>query len=213
MHELITEIIRRLKKWYKPQEWWKNVDYSPWEIMIAIAFSSRTSYKQVIKCMEKLRRVFRTPEDIMNMPNERLAHSIRMVGFVRRRVIMLKKLAKMIISVGGISNFLNLDTRTARKLLLSVPWIGPKTADMILVALFGEKYFIVDSNILRVLKRLKVVPQNANIYKAREIIESLIPKNERVFLHLALLHLGRTICKPKPKCEVCPLKNICKFST
>jgi len=75
---------------------------------------------------------------------------------------------------------------------------------MILVALFGEKYFIVNSNILRVLKRLKVVPQNADIYKAQEIIEPLIPKNERVFLHLALLHLGRTICKPKPKCEVCP---------
>jgi len=71
--------------------------------------------------MERLRRSFRTLEDIINAPNERLAHIIKIVGFVKRRVIMLKKLAEMIISVGGISNFLNLDTHTARKLLLSVP--------------------------------------------------------------------------------------------
>jgi endonuclease III-like uncharacterized protein len=65
--------------------------------------------------------------------------------------------------------FLKLPPEKAKELLLSVKGIGEKTADMILVALFGAEYFIVDSNILRVLKRLHIISEDADIYKARAI--------------------------------------------
>jgi endonuclease III len=62
---------------------------------------------------------------------------------------------------------LRLPLDEARGLLLSIEGIGEKTADMILAALFGSKYFTVDSNILRVLRRLDVISMDADIYEAR----------------------------------------------
>jgi endonuclease-3 len=84
---------------------------------------------------------------------------------------------------------------------------------MILVALFGAEYFIVDSNILRVLKRLHIISGDADIYKARRELEPYIQPEHRIFLHTSLLSLGQRICKAKrPLCGKCPLNEVCSYA-
>ena len=210
--QTINDVIESLKGWYKASEWWRYVDYSPFQLMIAISMSQRTFYKQVAKFMEIFRFKYKTPEDIIKASPFELQELCKLIGMARRRALLIQQLAKIISDIGGMDSFLKLPPEKARKMLINVKGIGEKTADMILVALFNEKYFIVDSNILRVLKRLGLVPIDSNIYKAREIVEPLIPLKHRVFLHTALVSLGQRICKPsKPSCRICPLHELCPY--
>jgi len=79
---------------------------------------------------------------------------------------------------------------------------------MILAALFSGKYFIVDSNILRMLRRLNVISMDADIYEARREPKPYIRSDRRIFLHVALVSLGQRVCRVKnPICDKRPLNG------
>ncbi|MCC6005961.1 MAG: hypothetical protein LM590_16605 [Thermofilum sp.] len=209
----IEALLFRLKNWYKAREWWREVEYTPFEIMVAITVSQRTSYKQIIKFMEMFKSRYRDPRDVVKGRFDELMSMCRVVGMATRRTRTIYELSKKVLDAGGMEEFLKLPPEKARELLLSVEGIGEKTADMILVALFGAEYFIVDSNILRVLKRLNIISGDADIYKARRELEPYIRPEHRIFLHTSLLSLGQRICKAKrPLCGKCPLNEVCPYA-
>ena len=68
----------------------------------------------------------------------------------------------------------------------------------------------VDTHVHRVTTRLGWLPPRASAEKADRLLHELIPEGMRTELHVALIRLGREICKaPTPRCHVCPLKDIC----
>ena len=210
---IVEKLLSKLKSWYKSGEWWRNVDYTPFEIVVAIIVSQRTYYKQVIRFMETFRARYKSPEDVCEGSTDELIAVCRVVGMAERRAATIRELSRKILSVSGMKNLLKLSPEKARELLLSVKGIGEKTADMILVALFGSKYFIVDCNILRVLRRLGIIPTNIDIYRARKELEPFIPSEHRVFLHTSLVSLGQKICRPRnPVCTACPLNKLCDYA-
>jgi endonuclease-3 len=210
----IETLFFRLKNWYKAREWWREVEYTPFEIMIAITASQRTFYKQIIKFMEMFKSRYKDPKDVVEGRFDELMSMCRVIGMATRRAQTIYELSKKVLDVGGMEEFLKLSPEKARELLLSVEGIGEKTADMILVALFSAKYFIVDSNILRVLKRLNIISGDADIYKARRELEPYIRPEHRIFLHTSLVSLGQRICKAKrPLCCKCPLNEVCPHAT
>jgi endonuclease-3 len=41
-------------------------------------------------------------------------------------------------------------------------------------------------------------------------MDELVPARLRVSMHVALIRLGREVCKPgRPRCEDCPLVDLC----
>jgi endonuclease III len=206
----MEHLLLRLKGWCRTREWWREVDYAPFEVMIAIAVSQRTYYKQIIKFMEMFKAKYKGPEDVIEGRVDELTAMCRTIGMATRRVRVIHELSRKVLDVGGMEEFLKLPLDEARGLLLSIEGIGEKTADMILVALFGGKYFIVDGNILRVLRRLNIISMDADIYEARRELEPYIEPDHRVFLHAALVSLGQRVCKVKhPLCDKCPLNRVC----
>ena len=98
----------------------------------------------------------------------------------------------------------------ARKYLTSRPGVGVKTANVLLLFSFGQEAFPVDTHILRVAKRLGLVPAAADLARAAHLLEPHVPKGEHVPLHLNLIRLGREICRPrKPLHAGCPLLPVC----
>ncbi len=68
----------------------------------------------------------------------------------------------------------------------------------------------VDTHVHRVTMRLGLVPAKASAERADRILHELVPSGLRTPLHVALIRLGREICKaPTPRCAICPLKDIC----
>jgi endonuclease-3 len=98
----------------------------------------------------------------------------------------------------------------ARAYLTSFPGVGMKTANILLLFSFGRHAFPVDTHILRVTKRLGLVPPSADLAKAALLLEPHVPPGEPIPLHLNLIRLGREICRPRgPAHSVCPLLPVC----
>ncbi len=98
----------------------------------------------------------------------------------------------------------------ARAYLTSLPGVGVKTANVLLLFSFGRDAFPVDTHILRVAKRLRLVPAASDLARAALLLEPHVPKGEHVPLHLNLIRLGREICRPKnPLHAECPLLPVC----
>ena len=93
---------------------------------------------------------------------------------------------------------------------MSLPGVGPKTAAVVLSFSLDRDAMPVDTHVHRVTRRLGWIPPNASAEKADRLLHELIPEGMRTELHVALIRLGRDICKaPIPRCRQCPLKDIC----
>ncbi|MBI5905839.1 MAG: hypothetical protein HZB86_09885 [Deltaproteobacteria bacterium] len=98
----------------------------------------------------------------------------------------------------------------ARAYLTSFRGVGVKTANILLLFSFGLPAFPVDTHILRVTKRLGLVPATADLAKAALAIEPHVPPGKPMRLHLNLIRLGREVCRPRnPLCLECPLLAVC----
>ena len=72
--------------------------------------------------------------------------------------------------------------------------------------------FPVDTHIFRELMRLGRVPENATYEKARHILGELLSPERYYPLHINLIRHGCEICVAGlPRCEVCPLTDLCEY--
>ncbi|MGE5189605.1 MAG: endonuclease III domain-containing protein [Gemmatimonadota bacterium] len=98
----------------------------------------------------------------------------------------------------------------ARDYLTSFPGVGVKTANVVLLFSFRREAFPVDTHILRVSKRLGLVPRNATLARAALLLEPHVPRGEHAPLHLNMIRLGREVCRPgNPRHAECPLLPVC----
>jgi endonuclease III len=115
---------------------------------------------------------------------------------------------------GGNLDFLNdMSPKDARKELLSIEGVGPKTADCVLLFSLGKDVIPVDTHVFRVVKRLGLAPQNADHEEVHKILMSLIPAGKRGAVHVALIMHGRKICKAQnPLHDKCFLIGLCDYA-
>lgn len=93
--------------------------------------------------------------------------------------------------------------------LSKLPGIGAYTSAAISAIAFGERAAAVDTNVERLIARLKgwKQPRRSEIEKAVLAIMPEVPPGDFV---QAMMDLGATICRPKaPQCRRCPLQTEC----
>jgi len=98
--------------------------------------------------------------------------------------------------------------------LEALPGIGRSTAGAILSFAFGQHWPILDGNVKRVLARCFRVPgwygQSATMKQLWYLAEAVTPGEHTAEFNQAMMDIGSMICvKSKPKCEACPLKDMC----
>src|SRR6266542_3596009 len=101
--------------------------------------------------------------------------------------------------------------KRALDLLTSLPGVGRKTAACVL--LFGSHVAAmpVDTHVHRVSLRLGLVPPRTTPAATTDLMAAAIDPRDYYAFHVNLIRLGREICKaPRPRCEVCPLRERCK---
>jgi endonuclease-3 len=95
-----------------------------------------------------------------------------------------------------------------------LPGVGRKVAASTLNAsTLGRPVLIVDSHVLRVLRRLGFVGPAAEALAASEAVTAAMPHwsgDDFLALHIATKRLGQTLCRPEaPACPRCPLRRDC----
>jgi endonuclease-3 len=98
----------------------------------------------------------------------------------------------------------------ARDYLLDLPGVGRKTAAVVMLFSLGMPAFPVDTHVLRVSKRLGLIPPGTTMDKAHDLFEDIVDAEVMSDLHLGLIRHGRTVCiARRPKCPACALMDLC----
>jgi endonuclease-3 len=142
-----------------------------------------------------------------------LEEAIRVGGLGKAKAkAILGALARIREERGGYSlDFLgSMPVAEARGYLTSFPGVGVKTANILLLFSFGMPAFPVDTHVLRVTKRLGLVPETSDLAKAALSLEPHVGTGDHGPLHLNLIRIGREVCRPRaPLCTGCPLRKVC----
>jgi endonuclease-3 len=94
--------------------------------------------------------------------------------------------------------------------LTSLPGVGPKTAACVLAFSLERPALPVDTHVFRVARRLGFYGDQTDAARAYDVLRRTVPPSLRVQMHVGLIRLGRTICRPgRPRCEECPLQDLC----
>lgn len=95
-----------------------------------------------------------------------------------------------------------------RRDLLTVPGLGPETADAILLYAAGHPVFVADAYVRRVLARHRLLRSDAGYEETRAFLEAHLPSDPALFneLHALLVAVGKAHCRTVPRCDACPLR-------
>ena len=105
-----------------------------------------------------------------------------------------------------------IEVEEARKWLVNLRGVGPKTAAIVMVFALGMPAFPVDTHVYRVTGRIGLRPAELDITKTHAYMEQIADPADYGTLHLNLIDLGREICQArKPKCPICPIRHLCQY--
>jgi endonuclease-3 len=176
----------------------------PLRALIGCILSQRTRDENASRATNALFAVASTPQEILALDSEILKQLIRRSGYFNQKATYIIGACRAIIErFGG-------ETPRTRDELLTLPGVGPKTADIVLSYGFGEPAIAVDTHILRVSRKAGFVREEAKPAEVKEALQGALPRSDWVYADSALLQLGKDYCKPrKPRCRYCPLKELC----
>ncbi len=204
------DIYSRLFSTFGRQHWWPGD--GPFEVMVGAILTQNTNWGNVESAIKNLKRAKAlTPAAIHEMSHERLAGLIRPAGYFNIKAKRLKAFIEFFINrySGRVSRMRKVDTETLRRELLSVNGIGPETADSMLLYALERPVFVIDAYTKRVLSRHGVMDGSESYERFQELFHAALPRDVQLFneYHALLVRLGKDFCKPKPRCEGCPLSE------
>lgn len=96
--------------------------------------------------------------------------------------------------------------------LVALKGIGRKSANVILrEAKVPAEGIIADLHVIRVAPRIGLIAKTKDGIKAEKHLMQVLPRTIWDEIGMAISFLGREICRPQPKCEECPINEICNY--
>ena len=207
----VKEIDDILEKEFGVPERWKS--RSPLDSLINTILSQNTNDANRDRAYTNLKERFPTWENVLAADAEDIADAIRVGGLANQKSIRIKNVLVWIKETYGELNIdfvCDMEPAEAIETFTKLKGIGLKTMNVMLCFACGKDVFPVDTHILRITKRLDLVPSNASADKAHEIMAQLFPKGKAFSLHINLIRFGRAICHARnPECKGCPLMEYC----
>ncbi len=178
----------------------------PFELLIATILSAQTTDRSVNLVTPELFRRYPTALDLAAADPAEVEKLIKPTGFFRaktQRIIAASR--KLVDAFGGA-------VPQTMEELTQIPGIGRKTANVILGAGFGLPGFAVDTHVIRLTNRIKLVATKDPV-KIEHQVTAMVPAEEWTALSLRLILHGRRVCEARrPRCEECVLNDFCPSS-
>ncbi len=211
MDNRLMDIYSRLFSAFGRQHWWPGD--GPFEVMVGAILTQNTNWGNVERAIENLKQAKAlTPAAIHEMSHERLAGLIRPAGYFNVKAKRLKAFIEFFINrySGRVSKMRKVDTETLRRELLSVNGIGSETADSMLLYALERPGFVIDAYTKRVLSRHGIMDGSESYERFQELFHTALSCDVQLFneYHALLVRLGKDFCKPRPRCEGCPLSGL-----
>jgi endonuclease-3 len=185
----------------------------PLSSLVRTILSQNTNDNNSGRAYANLREQYPTWEDVLEADAEEIADVIRIGGLANQKSVRIKGMLEWLKDTYGelsLDFICDMEPAEAIEVLSKLKGVGLKTINVMLCFACDKDVFPVDTHILRITKRLGLVPGNASADKAHEIMGELFPRGKAFSLHINLIRFGRVICHArKPECEGCPLMEHC----
>ncbi|MGN6530425.1 MAG: endonuclease III domain-containing protein [Ginsengibacter sp.] len=203
MHPKINwpEAMKPLIKKYKGKK--HPLDYeNTYQLLVGVILSAQDSDRHINQLAPALFEAFPDMEALSHATSETL---FPLIGSVRNYANKTKWLLALAQKIKKDSNIpLTLD------LLTELPGIGRKSANVIMREAGAKaEGVVVDLHVVRVAPRLGIATGTDPKKIEKQIMETL-PESEWD-AGMAMSFLGREICRPQPKCEICLMKPVCAY--
>ncbi|HEX5487590.1 MAG TPA: endonuclease III [Rhodanobacteraceae bacterium] len=202
--ENVAELFRRLRE-LDPNPTTELVYRTPFELLVAVILSAQATDVGVNKATKRLFAVANTPRAILALGEEGLKRYISTIGLYNAKAKnILATCALLIERHGG-------EVPHSREDLEALPGVGRKTANVILNTVFGEPTIAVDTHIFRVCNRTGLARGKTARAVEDKLVKVVPDEFKRGAHHWLILH-GRYVCTArKPKCPVCPIRDLCAY--
>src|ERR1044071_3828957 len=204
--ERAPEIRARLLKAYPDAHC--ALDFTnPYQLTVATILSAQCTDKRVNMVTPTLFAKYPTARELAAAKTEELEEIIRSTGFFRSKTKSLIGMATAVDESHGGEIPREMDQ------LVKLPGVGRKTANVVLGNAFDTNVgVVVDTHVTRVSQRLALTKQTDPV-KIEQDLMKLFPREGWTMLSHLFIEHGRQVCDARqPKCEGCPLSDLCPSS-
>jgi len=180
-------------------------DGDPFKILIGTILSARTRDEITTKVIKSLFTEFKNPNELSKANLKDLKKAIQKIGFYNVKAARIKEVSQIIVEKYNGKVPAKLDD------LLTLPGVGRKTANCVLVYGFKKPAIPVDVHVHRIANRIGIV--NTKMPEETEIVlRKSIERKYWTRVNETFVTFGQNICLPRnPKCNVCHLTKLCKY--
>lgn len=179
---------------------------TPFQLVVAVMLSAQCTDERVNLVTPTLFKKCPTIESFRDIPLDELESLIHSCGFYKNKAKNIKLCANQIIN-----NFNN-KVPDSMDNLLSLAGVGRKSANVILLEVFGKATGIaVDTHCKRISNRLGLSKEIDPSKIEQDLLKQINSEFLKDVNHLFIWH-GRYTCTARnPKCDSCTVKKYCKF--
>ena len=226
----INKILKILKSTYPTATIALNFS-NPLELLIAVILSAQCTDKMVNTVTDKLFKKYKTLNDYCSASLTEFESDIKSTGFYHNKAKNILETVKILKEKFG-----GTVPKTMEE-LITLKGVARKTANIVL----GNAYKVVvgipvDTHVGRISQRLRLVDlekiggkrtvtfkrkgkevvdfkKDADANKIEKELMNEIPQKAWIKIRYEIIDHGRAICKAvNPKCEICPLSELCPAS-
>jgi endonuclease III len=184
------------------------LDYqTPLDLLVATILSAQCTDERVNQVTRTLFPRLPTPESYLALGEAELERLVKPTGFFRQKTAAILGCCLAIME--------RFDGQVPESMadLVTLPGVGRKTAAVVSSNAFGRREGIaVDTHVGRVSRRLRLTRQRDPV-KVERVLMQLYPRERWLEVTDVLIFHGRRICQARrPRCEDCPVADICPSS-
>jgi endonuclease III len=174
------------------------------ELLVATILSAQSTDALVNQVTPALFKRYPDATTLARARTASLEKQIHSTGFFRAKSKALIGMAKVLVARH------DGEVPATMEALVALPGVGRKTANVVLGHALGIPGLPVDRHVLRVANRIGLVESDDPIQVEQQLTSVLAPERWTRASDSLILH-GRRICRPKPLCDTCVVRDDCDY--
>ena len=203
--ERMAKIVAALEGIYPESVCALEYGGEPWRLLVMARLSAQCTDARVNLVCRELFAAYPTVESLADAPLERIAELVRPCGLYRTKAESIKASCTILVEqYGG-------RVPDTMEELLALPGVGRKIANLLLGDIYGKPAVVADTHCIRICGRFGMYSEDLkDPHKVERLLSELIePEKQSDFCH-RVVQFGRDTCTARsPKCEGCPLRELC----
>lgn len=198
-----SEILNILRNHYP--EATCSLDFqTPFQMVISVMLSAQCTDERVNKTTPALFKDYGTPEKMAKMDIKTLENIIHPCGFYKNKAKNALACSQVLVEKYNSIVPQNMEE------LMSLPGVGRKSANVIMLEAFGDAQGIaVDTHARRISNKIGFSSQNEPEKIEQDLLKQFKKEDWKDVNHLFVWHGRYTCIARNPKCNECPLQKHC----